>query len=193
VENVTHFNQAAVYDGTVGVGCGHLSSRPVAGTATTAYWATDQPVTYVDSQCAGVNPAHPIVGTLYRYSGAAWSALYTPYTYPHPLRTQGALADVASEVTDIPSAAILPQLTSVSPNPSTGKTISHFHLSGKQSVGIQIFNPSGRLIYKVYNMLNSRSSDLVWDAFGLAPGVYYYLMRASGKTITNGKVVIIRP
>lgn len=35
----------------------------------------------------GTSPATPIAGTLYRcYPTNTWTAYYTPYTYPHPLR-----------------------------------------------------------------------------------------------------------
>jgi len=69
-ENTTYWNEQDSFDGTAGVGVGPLSSRPATCTAGVAYWATD-------------------TNTLYRAAATnAWSAYYTPYTYPHPLRSK---------------------------------------------------------------------------------------------------------
>ena len=68
-ENYHFWNQAASFDGSVGIGIGLLAARPTSGlTAGVGYWATD-------------------TQTLYRATGATtWETFYTPYTYPHPLR-----------------------------------------------------------------------------------------------------------
>jgi hypothetical protein len=68
LENREFYNQAASFNGTVGMGRGTLASRPATCTLRTAYYATD-------------------TGTLYQCSSAnTWTSYYTPYTYPHPLR-----------------------------------------------------------------------------------------------------------
>lgn len=69
VWNGTSFNGA--FTGAVGTGWGLLAVRPASCTPLTAYWATDTNTLY---QCATPN---------------AWTAYYTPYTYPHPLVTSG--------------------------------------------------------------------------------------------------------
>jgi hypothetical protein len=52
-----------------GVGVGLLAARPASCAVTgAAWWATD-------------------TETLYRWTGSAWEAYFTPYTYPHPLRS----------------------------------------------------------------------------------------------------------
>lgn len=70
-----------------GVGCG---SAPPTGICTTGvgYWKTDQSCSTVPSGSYGRNPASLISGTLYRCTSPnTWTSYYTPYTYPHPLRS----------------------------------------------------------------------------------------------------------
>jgi len=64
------------FNGTGGVGSGLLSARPSTCTAGVAYWATDQ-------------------NTLYKCSANAWTVLYTPYSYPHPL-AQGSTSNAGT-------------------------------------------------------------------------------------------------
>lgn len=65
-----YFLQVTPFTGASGVGVGLLSARPSSGLTTGVYyWATD-------------------TSTLYRATGATtWVTHYTPYTYPHPLRS----------------------------------------------------------------------------------------------------------
>ncbi|HLW53548.1 MAG TPA: hypothetical protein VKW06_11965 [Candidatus Angelobacter sp.] len=86
IANREFFNYNASFDGTSGVGQGTLAARPATCTsaiggysgANPAYWTTD------------TNPP-----TLYTCTSAnTWTVYYTPYTYPHPLRS-GATAPPA--------------------------------------------------------------------------------------------------
>jgi hypothetical protein len=70
VPNSDFYLYTSSFNGTSGTGSGALSVRPSTCTPGVAYWATDTSILY---QCSSAN---------------AWTAYYTPYTYPHPL-TQG--------------------------------------------------------------------------------------------------------
>jgi hypothetical protein len=71
-----------------GVGCGTLASRPTTCTTGVGYWATNQSCSSPLTGMVGINPTTPISGTLYKCTAPnTWTAYYTPYTYPHPLRT----------------------------------------------------------------------------------------------------------
>lgn len=71
---------------TSGVGCG--ASLPGSCTVGTAFWLSDQSCSAVPRGSYGKNPTTPISGMLYRCTSTnTWTAYYTPYTYPHPLRT----------------------------------------------------------------------------------------------------------
>jgi hypothetical protein len=67
--NYNFWDYNASFDGTSGVGVGLLSSRPTTCTTGVGYWANDTKTLY---KCNATN---------------TWIAYYTPYTYPHPFRT----------------------------------------------------------------------------------------------------------
>lgn len=82
-----YYEQKSSFNGTSGVGCGTLASRPATCNAGVAYWATSQSCTNMTGM-VGKNPSTPITGTLYKCNASGqWEAHYTPYTYPHPLRS----------------------------------------------------------------------------------------------------------
>jgi hypothetical protein len=85
-ENVHVWQDASPFTGATGVGCGTLAARPATCTVGVGYWATDQSCSDLTGM-VGANPTTPISGTLYRCTAPnTWTAYYTPYTYPHPLR-----------------------------------------------------------------------------------------------------------
>ncbi len=67
-ENREFWTERASFDGSSGIGVGLFSSRPATAAAGVGYWATD-------------------ARKLFVWSGSGWQDKYTPYTYPHPLRT----------------------------------------------------------------------------------------------------------
>jgi hypothetical protein len=69
-KDVHVFSEVASFNGSTGMGSGLLAARPATCTLDgAAYWATD-------------------TSTLYRWKEGAWSAFFTPYTYPHPMREE---------------------------------------------------------------------------------------------------------
>ena len=80
--NVNFWVETASFKGTSGVGVGLLSARPATCTTGVGYWATDQG-NWNKSGSGGQ-------GVLYKCTSTnTWTEYYTPYTYPHPLRTGG--------------------------------------------------------------------------------------------------------
>jgi len=85
----------------IGVGAGKLDNRPAQCTPGTAYWATTKSTTSLTGM-SGVNPTSPISGTLYRCTSPnTWTAFYTPFTYPHPLRAWSSMDDAPAAPTDL--------------------------------------------------------------------------------------------
>ncbi len=71
-----------------GVSCGALANIPAACDVGQGYWATHQSCSDLAGM-VGRDPANPIQGTLYKCTAPnTWTAYYTPYPYPHPLRTE---------------------------------------------------------------------------------------------------------
>ena len=89
VENQSFWKDNTSFNGTSGVGCGTLASRPSTCTQGVGYWATNQSCTNLTGM-VGAKPTTPISGTLYKCTTTdTWTAFFTPLTYPHPLTTGG--------------------------------------------------------------------------------------------------------
>lgn len=107
VENVNFWIQrTGEFDGTGGVavgggvGCGTLAARPATCTTGVAYWATDQGNCSDLTGYVGAN-ATKIEGKLYKCTATdTWTEYYTPYDYPHPLRTDEAPPSLTVTVTN---------------------------------------------------------------------------------------------
>jgi hypothetical protein len=85
-ENTNWWTTKSDFNGTVGVGCG--TTKPGTCTAGVAYWETSQSCSTL-TDYVGASPTTPISGTLYKCTATnTWTPYYTPYTYPHPLRSE---------------------------------------------------------------------------------------------------------
>jgi hypothetical protein len=79
------------FNGTTGAGWGTLANRPTTCTAGVYYFATDQGSWNTSSSNPLGRPANGADGVLYKATATdTWTLYYTPYTYPHPLRSESA-------------------------------------------------------------------------------------------------------
>ena len=99
-------NSACDTDGTCesGIGCGAVTPT---GSCTTgaAYWKTSNSGSCTNlTNLVGASHSANISGTLYRcYPTNTWTVYYTPYAYPHPLRS------------DVPEDTTAPSISNFSP------------------------------------------------------------------------------
>ncbi|MGZ3769958.1 MAG: hypothetical protein ACXVCP_08155 [Bdellovibrio sp.] len=85
-ENTNFWQDNPQFNGTSGIGCGSLSSRPKTCTPGVGYWATNQSCSNLNG-LVGKNPSTPLSGTFYRcVSADHWDQGVSPLPYPHPLR-----------------------------------------------------------------------------------------------------------
>ena len=85
------FNYEPSFDGSSGVGCGSSLPDPTGFPDRLGFWVTNQSCANVTGLVGDdlTNPSrNDIEGTLYHVVNEAWVELYTPYTYPHPLRDE---------------------------------------------------------------------------------------------------------
>jgi hypothetical protein len=94
-----YYDYKTSFNGTSGTGCGTLANRPTTCTTGVGYWATTQSCSNLTGM-VGANPSTPISGTLYKCTAPnTWTAYYTPYTYPHPLRSSSVSLNVSPSLT----------------------------------------------------------------------------------------------
>ena len=87
--NVAYWNYHPSFDGTTGIGRG--TTAPTGNCSVgVAYWVASTPTPTTD-------PSVIQSGKLYKcLSQNVWTAYYTPYTYPHPLRSGGSTSQAAT-------------------------------------------------------------------------------------------------
>jgi hypothetical protein len=78
-----------------------------------------------------------------------------------------------------------------SPNPFTDRTTIRYFLSDSEKVSLKIFTSSGRELTSLVNEVQVPGfHNVVFDATGLANGIYYYRLQTSDDSET-GKLVIV--
>jgi hypothetical protein len=76
------------FNGTSGTGWGTLANRPTSCTPGVAYWASDQGSWNKSTSNPYGVQQNGADGVLYKCTAAnTWTQYYTPYDYPHPLRS----------------------------------------------------------------------------------------------------------
>lgn len=89
----------------------------------------------------------------------------------------------------LPSALALEQNF---PNPFNPSTVIRFTLPAEAAVDLSVYDVAGRLVTRlVHGRLKGGSHAVTWSATGAASGVYFYLLRSQGVTITK-KAVLLR-
>jgi hypothetical protein len=84
--NQNYYSQVSPFTGASGTGTGTLADRPSTCTSGVAYWATDQG-NWNQSGSGGQGELFICTGT------NTWTLSYTPYSYPHPLDTNGSVVN----------------------------------------------------------------------------------------------------
>ena len=78
------------------------------------------------------------------------------------------------------------------PNPFNNQTTIKYHLASAQNVHLEIFNSAGQQVATLVN--GPREPDeyeVVWDASGLASGIYFVRLRVAQYTFTK-KLLILK-
>lgn len=99
----------------------------------------------------------------------------------------------------LPGGAVRPQLSGLRsyPNPFSPATTLTFSIARPESVVVEIFDPSGRVIRRMIpGFLGSGTHRLSWDGLDedgsrLSSGVFYYRLQA-GQEIRGGTLVLVR-
>ena len=91
------------FNGTSGTGWGTLANRPTTCTPGVAYFATDQGSWNTSTSNPYGVQQNGADGVLYKCTAPnTWTPYYVPYTYPHPLQTDGVSPSPPSPPSNLP-------------------------------------------------------------------------------------------
>lgn len=113
--------------------------------------------------------------------------------YPHRNFKFGCIQEMLKDTTT--TATVLPYseeqfLITAFPNPSTRSVNFSIELTTPQTVSLDIFDNTGRKIFKLNAMPYSNGSHtLIWPAQDAIPGIYFYRMNVNGQS-KSGSVAI---
>ncbi|HJN06462.1 MAG TPA: T9SS type A sorting domain-containing protein [Bacteroidales bacterium] len=79
----------------------------------------------------------------------------------------------------------------ISPNPLSTSTTIEFEILQPSKVTFSIFNHIGEQVKVIQKKSNSGNQQIVWNAQGLASGMYYFRLRV-GEHVAHGKIVVAR-
>jgi hypothetical protein len=64
------------------------------------------------------------------------------------------------------------------PNPFNAKTLINFSLPKAGDVSISIYNVTGQLVETLGGHFGAGEQSVIWDAFRVASGIYFYKVQA---------------
>ena len=78
------------------------------------------------------------------------------------------------------------------PNPFANNTVFGFETIQNGQVELLIYDASGSLVHKRREYKNAGKHFMTWQADDVPQGVYIYRLLAAGKTIMNGRALLVR-
>jgi hypothetical protein len=178
---------------TDGVGCGTLAEMQAITTCTegVGFWVKgneNQSCTDISSQ-VGVNPTYPIVGTLYRCgSSNNWQVYYTPYEYPHPLRSSGEAVTYYTMVVTQPTRGNI--TSAVALNCGSGGLICSEAYESTESAVITFTPDSGYFLDSTGGSCSGRTNPqtIAMSEARTCTATFSQIRSQSGGTISGGRI-----
>ncbi|MAE09140.1 MAG: hypothetical protein CL661_10320 [Bacteroidetes bacterium] len=76
------------------------------------------------------------------------------------------------------------------PNPVSNSTVISYHLQHSSQVKISIINNLGETVKVIRENQSMGQQQVLWNATGLSPGIYYFTIETSDQ-IASGKMIVI--
>jgi len=111
----------------------------------------------------------------------------TPTTTPTPEPTAPVTTTPLPSIGDFQGQIVDPKYFYVAPNPARGTDVNFkFFLKQPAEVEIRIYTPQGsHVLTKSFNYYAQGWNTVVWNASGMANGVYFYVVEAKVNGITE--------